>query len=78
MNPRMELIDRVMELLDVVVTLRDDISDLDDHWESPLIDCRIETGCYQLLDLVENKLEEYMYMVGNEPNAPSTLGRRNI
>ena len=78
MNPRMELLDTIMELLDVCVSLRHDISDLDNHWESPLIDCRIETGCYQLLQQVEQKLEEYMYMVGNEPNVPSTLGRRDI
>ena len=51
MNARMELIDTVMELLDVCVSLRHDISDLDDQWESPLIDCRIEIGCYQLLQL---------------------------
>jgi hypothetical protein len=74
----MELLETIMELLDVVVTLRSDIGDLDDQWESPLIDCRIETGCYQLLQRVEKKLEEYMYMVGNEPNAPPTLGRRDI
>lgn len=78
MNPRVELVARVVELLDVCTALRHDISDLDDHWESSLIDCRIETGCYQLLQRVEKKLEEYIYMVENEPNAPSTLGRRNI
>ena len=78
MNPRMELLDDISELLGCVVTLRDDIGYLDDQWESPLIDCKIEIGIYQLLEQVENKLEEYMYMVGNEPDAPPTLGRRRI
>ena len=78
MNARMELIDTVMELLDVCVSLRHDISDLDDQWESPLIDCRIEIGCYQLLQRVEKRLTQYIHMVRNDPDAPSTLGRRDI
>lgn len=78
MNPALELIDRAYELLDVLNTLRDDVGDLDDVWESSLIDSRKDSGAYQFLQRAAHRLEDYIQELENDPNVLPTLLRRDI
>ena len=78
MNPTVEHIDLVWNLYDEVVSLRDRIGNLDDVYQSDLIDSKIHKGAYQLLNQALTRLEEYVYDLDNDPNGLTPPPRRDI
>lgn len=78
MNWIVEHIDRVWNLYDEVVSLRDAIGSLDDVYESDMIDSKKDMGAYQCLDRALANLENYVYDLENDPNVSLTPPRRDI
>lgn len=59
-----DLVERVAQIMNDLSILLDRVGNLDDIYESDLIDSRIDTGAYQHIQHAIGRLDQYRWEVG--------------
>jgi hypothetical protein len=61
-----DLVETVQIIMNDLSNLLDRVGNLDDIYESDLIDSRIDTGAYQHIQFAISRLAEYVWEVGGD------------